>query len=127
MLLRASGERDGTTYNLSAVTDDAADAGVPHSGLIRGLTEAAVHHDATALATLREAATVAMGEQQMVDTLTVAAAFNGITRVADATGIPLDANTQQMTASLRMETGIDGFDYGAKRARYDGVASAAGA
>ena len=127
MLLRASGEREGKTYDLSAVTDADADAGVPHSGLIRGLTEAAVRNDWNALTELRNEATAAMGVQQMVDVLTVAAAFNGITRVADATGIPLDANTQQTTGELRAEVGIDAFDYAAKAERYDAVVSEAAA
>ena len=33
--------------------------------------------------------------------LTVASAFNGITRIADATGIPLDPNTERSTEDLR--------------------------
>lgn len=119
MLLRASGERQGTTYNLSAVTDADADAGIPFSALTRRLTEATVRNEWRALAALRDEASAAMGEQQMVDVLTVAAAFNGITRVADATGIPLDANTQETTAAMRAEVGLDAFDYGAKSARYD--------
>ena len=125
MLLRASGEREGKTYHLAAVTDAEADAGVPNSGLIRGLTEAAVRNDWDALAELRDEAAAAMGEQQMVDVLTVAAAFNGITRVADATGIPLDANTQQTTGELRAQVGIDAFDYAAKTERYDAVVTEA--
>jgi len=60
-----------------------------------------------------------MGAQQCIDALTVAAAFNGITRVADATGIPLDHNTDGSTAALRSATGIDEFHYSAKTARYD--------
>lgn len=121
MLLRASGEREGTAYNLSAVTDETADAGVPFSALIRRLTEATVRNHWSALPSLRDEASAAMGEQQMVDVLAVAAAFNGITRVADATGIPLDANTQATTGAMRAEVGIDAFDYGAKSERYDCV------
>ena len=59
-----------------------------------------------------------MGVQQMVDTLTVAAAFNGITRVADSTGIPLDDTSVDQTAELRRETGINSFAYDQKSQRY---------
>ncbi|MDA1076460.1 MAG: alkylhydroperoxidase-related (seleno)protein, partial [Proteobacteria bacterium] len=52
------------------------------------------------------------------DTLTVAAAFNGITRVADSTGIPLDDNTAEHTGDLRESTGIAQFAYEAKSTRY---------
>jgi hypothetical protein len=60
-----------------------------------------------------------MGTQSMVDALVVASGFNGITRVADATGIPLDENTQQMTVDMRESTGIERFNYTEKSDRYD--------
>ena len=64
-----------------------------------------------------------MGTQSMVDAIVVAAGFNGITRVADATGIPLDENTQQMTVDMRESTGIERFNYNEKSDRYDLVTS----
>ena len=54
----------------------------------------------------------------MVDALVVASAFNGITRVADATGIPLDTNTAETTVDMRATVGLDAFDYGEKAARF---------
>ena len=60
-----------------------------------------------------------MGKQETVDALTVAAAFNGITRVADSTGIPLDDAMAEATASIRAASGIDQFSYAEKSARYD--------
>ena len=119
MLLRASGERDETAYELSAVTNGHGDSGVPHSDTIRALTEATVANRWDELVDLRESAAAILGEQAMVDVLTVAAAFNGITRVADATGIPLDANVVPATEELRAAVGIDRFDYREKSARYD--------
>ena len=119
MLLRASGERDGNTYDLSAVTDERGDSGVPHSDVIRALTEAAVGNRWDELASLREAASRTLGEQAMVDVLTVAAGFNGITRVADATGIPLDERARAATEDMRAAVGIDRFHYAQKSARYD--------
>jgi hypothetical protein len=59
-----------------------------------------------------------MGHQQAVDTLVVAAAFNGITRVADATGIPLDENTAATTVDMRAGVGLNAFDYAEKTLRY---------
>jgi alkylhydroperoxidase family enzyme len=118
MLLRASGERDNTTYDLHAVTSDDLDSGVAHSQWLRTLTEQAITGDWGNLAVSLATASSAMGEQQAVDALTVAAAFNGITRVADATGIPLDDNTAAVTADLRAATRIDEFDYAVKSGRY---------
>ena len=119
MLLRASGQRENRDFNLNAVNETDSDPGVDHASHLRLLTEAATGSQWQQLATIRDKAAAAMGEQVMVDALTVAAGFNGITRVADATGIPLDPTTQEVTGSMRAETGIDAFDYAAKSARYD--------
>ena len=119
MLLRASGQRENRDFNLNAVNEADSDPGVDHAGHLRLLTETAIEGRWEELAAVRNAAAAAMGEQAMVDALIVVAGFNGITRVADATGIPLDPTTQQVTVSMRAETGIDAFDYAAKSAQYD--------
>lgn len=119
MLLRASGEQTETTYDLASVTDESRDPGVPHGAHLRALTEATIRGDWLSLGSLRQHAEAAMGVQAVVDVLVVAAAFNGITRVADATGVPLDDNTAATTAELRSVTGIDQFAYDVKRERYE--------
>ncbi len=118
MLLRASGEQESRNVNLTSVTNEDEDSGVPHSEHLRALTEASIRGDWLKLASIRAAADAAMGPQQAVDALVVAAAFNGITRVADATGIPLDHSTAQQTGEMRELTGIEAFDYAAKTERY---------
>ena len=95
MLLRASGQRESRDFNLNAVNEADSDPGVDHASHLRLLTEAAIDSRWQQLAAIRDDAAAAMGEQAMVDALTVAAGFNGITRVADATGIPLDPTTQK--------------------------------
>jgi hypothetical protein len=117
MLLRASGQQDQTDYDLGTVTSSQGDSGVPHSDLLRALTEQAIRGEWQLLAGGRKHAATVMGEQQVVDALTVAAAFNGITRVADATGIPLDDNTAAVTVQMRASTGIDDYAYTQKSAR----------
>ena len=118
MLLRASGQYENGQYDVNSVTSDAIDPGVPHGQWLRALTEAAISGDWLGLAEIRPQAEAAMGVQQTLDALTVAAAFNGITRVADATGIPLDQNTADTTDEMREATGIQRFEYGEKSARY---------
>ncbi len=118
MLLRASGQFENGDYDVNSVTSDDIDPGVPHGKWLRALTEATIRGDWLQLAAIRPRAEAAMGEQQTLDALTVAAAFNGITRVADATGIPLDQNTVETTVEMREQTGIQRFDYGEKSARY---------
>ena len=119
MLLRASGQPDHKDYDLSSVTDDHIDSGVDFGRWLRSLTEATIQSRWDELVTIREEAGAVMGTQSMVDALVVASGFNGITRVADATGIPLDENTQQMTVDMRESTGIERFNYTEKSDRYD--------
>lgn len=87
---------------------------------LRELTDAAIHGEWETLAELRDTATKQLSAQQVTDALVVASAFNGITRVADATGIPLDPHTAETTIEMREQTGIQRFDYTEKSARYDG-------
>jgi hypothetical protein len=118
MLLRASGEREQGDYNVLSVTDDKIDPGVPNGTVIRQITERTISCDWLGLAEYREQANDLIGAQQVVDVCVVAAAFNGITRVADCTGIPLDDNTSASTEQLREQTGIQAFDYHEKASRY---------
>ena len=121
MLLRASGQPDQKDYDLNSVTDEHIDPGVDFGHWLRSLTEATIQSRWDELVTIREEAGAVMGTQSMVDALVVASGFNGITRVADATGIPLDENTQQMTVDMRESTGIERFNYAEKSDRFDFV------
>ena len=118
MLLRASGASASNDYDLNSVTSNHIDPGVPNGQWLRALTEATIKNDWLALAEIRPQAEEAMGVQPTVDTLCVAAAFNGITRVADATGIPLDQSTADHTVELREQVGIARFSYPEKSTRY---------
>lgn len=118
MLLRASGEQRGDELVIAAVTDPSLDAGVEHAALLLALTDATIKADWQALDALKARGRKELGEQETVDALTVAAAFNGITRVADATGIPLDETTAEATVGLRASIGIDEFHYDRKAERF---------
>ena len=118
MLLRASGEQEDADYDLAAVTDRSRDSGVPHGELLTCLAEQTAGSAWPALKETLAEAMQAMGKQQAVDALVVASAFNGITRVADATGIPLDENTADTTTAMRNAVGLDAYQYAAKSERY---------
>lgn len=109
--LRASSEHSGESLNLKAVTGGAAegDAGVSHGDLLIEFGEAVIGEDDERLARIRAAIVAAMGEAAMVDAAAVAANFNAIDRVADATGTPLDDRTAAETEELREELGINEF------------------
>ena len=105
-----SGELEGAEYDLHGVTDAAAPpVGVPHERELVALAEAVVRGDEAALAEARSQALAALGPESFVAAAAVASNFERMVRIADATGIPLDAPLAAMTADLRAELGIDGF------------------
>ena len=119
MLLRASGDREEIKFNLRSITNSELLSGVTDGGLLRELTDATVLSQWEKLREIRDRASKILGHQTLVDILTVASGFNGITRVADSTGIPLDKTTAETTFDLRETTGIENFDYSNKSIRYD--------
>ena len=114
MLLRGSGE-----FNLESVMNEEVDSGVEHGTLIRGMVDEAIAGNWVRLAELRESAIAAMGVENMVDVFAVMSSFNGITRIADSIGIPLDEGPDERTAKMRDEMGIDVFHYDSKSMQYD--------
>ena len=51
----------------------------------------------------------AVGSSGLVEACLTISAFNGLTRVADATGIPLDGGTLAATTDLRAELALNSF------------------
>ena len=107
-----SGESTGDEYDLAAVMDEATgDGGVPHGALLSAFAEGVCRRDAARTATARAAVTELLGEAAMLDAAAVIAAFNAYPRAADATGIPLEAAKEEMTAAMRAELGLEAFVY----------------
>lgn len=115
MALRESSTKAGRSANLALVTGAAEDDGnVAHGALLAALAEAVARWQWAVAADLRRTAAKRLGPQAASDAILVAAGFNGITRVADAIGIRLDARTAQASVALRQETGIDAFAHEGK-------------
>jgi len=87
--LRASAE-DGTV-DLRVVNGDdgAADGGVEAGAALSAFAHAAISEPGEIAAT-REAVVEALGVQRAIEAAGIIARFDGINRVADATGIQLD-------------------------------------
>jgi len=119
MLLRESGKRANQALNLPVVTGAQGLLGLDHEAELMAVAEAVYEGDPTALSTMRQATVVALGSQGLVDAISVAAAFNGITKIANATGLPLDATTVTKTGELRKETGIDSYSENHKASLFD--------
>ena len=114
MLLRGSGE-----FELQAVMDTEIDSGVEHGRLLGQLVDATISREWETVANLRAQCVEVMGAEKTVDAIAVTSAFNGITRIADATGIPLDSGPAETTASMRSQLAIDDFAYSEKSRKYD--------
>lgn len=110
MLLRASSQHRGQAVDIQGVMGAAdGDGGIPHGGLLIAFAEAILGDDDGRLVDARQALSRTLGEAAMVDSAAVAAGFNAIDRVADGTGIPIDEERVESTASLRRDLGIDRF------------------
>ena len=88
------------------------DGGVPHGRRLVAFAEAVLGEDA--LSRARAALSEAIGPAGLVDAAAVVGLFNAIDRVADATGIPLEAEKTEASADFRAALGLDRFDVGAR-------------
>ena len=68
--------------------------------------EAVLGTDDILLDRLRDELITEMGAGTLSDTAATVASYNSIVKIADATGIPLDAETAEETADMRTELGI---------------------
>ena len=89
--------------------DTVGDAGIQHGKLLVEFAEAVLGDDSERLARVRKGIAETLGTAALVDAAAVVANFNAIDRIADATGIPIDAEQIELTANLRAELGIDVF------------------
>ena len=108
MLLRRSGENSEESYNLAGVLGE-AEVGVEDEDLLVAIAEAVFAGDSVELTRVRAEALPRIGAEKLVDAIGIASGFNGITKVANATGIPLDARTEEVTEDMRQQTGIDDY------------------
>ena len=74
-----------------------------------GSEEAVMGGDDDARDAARRGLREALGDAGMVDACAVIANYNALDRVADATGIPLEAQKEATTVELRADLGIDAF------------------
>ncbi len=113
MLLRASGEHDGSTLELETVHGDVGhDGGVNHGQMMIRFAEAGVAGEGDALATARAEVESTLGSEALVDCAATVAIFCAVVRIADATGIPLEPYKEELSAPLREKLDLDRFREG---------------
>ncbi len=99
------------------------DAGVAHGARLVAFTEAVMGDDDAALDRERQALRAVLSPEEFVDTAAVIGAFNVVDRIADSTGIPLDASIQAMSEAIRSELDLARF---ASSANTPGASEAGG-
>lgn len=114
MALRESGREQDESYELAAVTRQVqGDGGVMHGDYLLELTEAVVKRRPDDVAALQARGLEGLGPEGLVRAIGVAAGFDGINRVADAIGIPLDDRFAELDQSFWDRTKINEFSEGA--------------
>lgn len=103
-LLRASSTALGGEIDVAAAL--AGGDGVQGGRLLLDFADAA-HLDRPELASRRADVEAAFGPAGLVEACLTVAAFNGLTRVADATGIVLDGGSLAATSDLRAELSLN--------------------
>jgi len=109
MLLRASGELEGSEPDLHAVTDASAESGVFGGAVLLAFADAVIGGTAAEVASARGAVRAALGEAATVDAAGVIGNFQRMVRIADGCGIPLDAPAAFFSAEMAREVGLDRF------------------
>jgi len=89
--------------------DGVHEVGVPHARALLAFADAAVAFDAEAIRLTRAAVLGAAGEAALTDAAAVIAGFNGITRIADAMGIPLEPAKAEQSADWCEPLGISRY------------------
>ena len=82
---------------------------MPNGRLLASFAEAVLGEQETALTRARSALAMALGPAGLSDAAGVVGLFNAIDRIADATGIPLEADTAAASADFRAALGLDRF------------------
>lgn len=84
-----------------------ADVGVPHGEVLIEFAEAAVNGEQ--LDDIRRRLVDAVGAAGAGQAAATVAAFSGLVRVADGTGIPIDHGLAAASAEIRQDLGLDTF------------------
>jgi hypothetical protein len=123
MLLSVSGKKYGYDIDLDVAMDSSrsGDAGVPHGVELLAFATAANLRSAE-LPAARDALRAVVGNEGVLEAAATVAAFNGLVRVADGTGIQLDPSMLTSTAESREHLGIEAFGGAASSATADTTA-----
>ncbi len=107
VLLRVSSEAIGEKAELEGAMGD-GDGGVPHGEALARFAEAATR-GSDDLDAARSELIGAVGAEAFIEAAATVGIFNGLVRVADATGTPLDDGTRDDSVEFRAKLGLNEF------------------
>jgi hypothetical protein len=107
MLLRESSKAIGEAADLTC-TNGASDGALPNGSLLLRFAEAATRAN-DELDAARTELVSAVGAEAFVEAAATVGIFNGLVRVADGTGIPLDDGTRSASVAFRETLGLNTF------------------
>ena len=115
MILRAGIKKIGEEeIDMSAISttdiEAVGDAGISGGAEILAFLDALHGRDRAAIGATRDRLRAALGDEAFVDIAGVASCFEAFNRIADATGIPLDADMMQFSVNIREKLNINTFD-----------------
>ena len=110
-MLRVSAQATATNVDLQAINGnpESAAVGIEFGLELMRFAEAVATGSADALQSARRDLLEAAGPAVLVDAAGVAANFQRMVRIADATGIPVDDMTTDLGQNVRRELGIARF------------------
>ena len=124
-----SSQANGEAADLRAVREGAvraATSGIRHADLLLAFTDALVAHDEAALAPLRPRLIRALGADGLLETASVAANFQRMVRIADATGIPQEAPVMALVGDVIGDLSLREFPSAANTPRESTLTALAG-
>ncbi len=124
-MLRVSSESNNQDVDLKAVMGDGG-GGVNGGAELTAFAEATVSGGDNAITSAREKLVRVLGPEATVDAAGVIGNFERMVRIADGTGIPLDAPVNMISADMREEVGIDQFESARNTPKVTGLRRMAG-
>jgi hypothetical protein len=109
-MLRLSADASRTDIDLQIVNGDGSGtSAVTHSTQLMQFAEAVATRDPDAIARTREALLAVAGNDVVVDAAAVAGNFQRMVRIADSTGIPVDARMNALSGSIQQDLDLRRF------------------
>ncbi len=109
-MLRVSAKTNNQTVDIQSINGNSTAATtIKHGSELMAFAEAVAGRNAQDLLSNRQRLLAAAGPAVLVDAAGVAANFQRMVRIADATGIPVDDMTTELGQSVRADLALERF------------------